>query len=65
MISDTPRVDGVPFVGIDDRGGARAAAAHLAELGHERVGVIAFRLRADDHEGLVDARAPPPRRATA
>ena len=56
VISDTPRVDGVPFVEIDDRGGARAAAAHLAELGHERIGVIAFRLRADDHEGLVDAR---------
>ena len=56
VIADTPRVDGVPFVGIDDRGGARAAAAHLKELGHERIGVIAFRLRADDHEGLVDAR---------
>ena len=33
VIADTPRVEGVPFVGIDDRGGARAAAAHLAEAG--------------------------------
>jgi DNA-binding LacI/PurR family transcriptional regulator len=55
VIADTPRVDGVPFVGIDDRGGARSAAAHLAELGHEQIGVIAFRLRADEHEGLVDS----------
>jgi DNA-binding LacI/PurR family transcriptional regulator len=54
VISDTPRVDGVPFVGIDDRGGARAAAAHLADLGHAHVGVVAFRLRADEHEGFVD-----------
>ena len=56
VIADTPRVDGVPFVGIDDRGGARSAAAHLAQLGHAQIGVIAFRLRADEHEGLVDAR---------
>ena len=56
VIADTPRVDGVPFVGIDDRGGARSAAAHLAELGHEQIGVIAFRLRAEGHEGMVDAR---------
>ena len=56
VISDTPRVTGVPFVGIDDRAGAESAAAHLAALGHRRLGVIAFRLRADDHEGAVDAQ---------
>jgi DNA-binding LacI/PurR family transcriptional regulator len=55
VVADTPRVAGVPFVGVDDRAGARAAAAHLAELGHRNLGVIAFRLRADEHEGLVDA----------
>jgi DNA-binding LacI/PurR family transcriptional regulator len=32
-------VDG-PRVNIDDRGGARAAAQHLVELGHRRVGVV-------------------------
>ena len=55
VIADTPLIPGVPFVGIDDRGGARSAAAHLTELGHTHVGVVAFRLRADDHEGMVDA----------
>jgi DNA-binding LacI/PurR family transcriptional regulator len=54
VVADTPRLPGVPFVGVDDRSGARAAAAHLAELGHRHVGVIAFRLCADDHEGFVD-----------
>ena len=55
VIADTPQMPSVPFVGIDDRGGARSAAAHLTELGHTQIGVIAFRLRADDHEGMVDA----------
>jgi len=30
----------VPSVNVDDRGGARAAAAHLLELGHRRFGAI-------------------------
>ena len=55
VVADAPRIPGVPFVGIDDRGGARAAAAHLAELGHRHIGVVTFRLRADDHKGFVDA----------
>jgi DNA-binding LacI/PurR family transcriptional regulator len=39
---DQPRGAETPFVGIDDRGGARSAAAHLRELGHERVAVLRF-----------------------
>lgn len=31
---------GVPFVNIDDRGGARLAAQHLIDLGHRRIGII-------------------------
>lgn len=38
----SPRLEGVPFVGIDDRAAARAAAEHLLELGHRDVSVIAF-----------------------
>lgn len=30
----------VPFVGIDERAAARAAADHLARLGHQRVGLV-------------------------
>jgi DNA-binding LacI/PurR family transcriptional regulator len=39
---DQPRGVATPFVGIDDRAGARSAAAHLRELGHERVAVLSF-----------------------
>jgi DNA-binding LacI/PurR family transcriptional regulator len=37
-----PRLDGVPFVGIDDRAAAQAAAEHLMQLGHRSLAVIAF-----------------------
>jgi DNA-binding LacI/PurR family transcriptional regulator len=36
----SPRMDGVPFVGIDDRAAAHAAAEHLLGLGHRILGVI-------------------------
>src|SRR5215210_8086655 len=35
-----PRLDGVPFVGIDDRAAAQAAAEHLLQLGHRSLAVI-------------------------
>jgi DNA-binding LacI/PurR family transcriptional regulator len=31
---------GIPSVNVDDRGGARAAAQHLVDLGHERIAVL-------------------------
>src|SRR3954447_20241847 len=37
-----PRLDGVPFVGIDDRAAAQAAAEHLLALGHRSLAVISF-----------------------
>jgi DNA-binding LacI/PurR family transcriptional regulator len=55
VIADTPRLPGIPFVGIDDRQGARDIATHVVELGHRHFGIAAFRLRADDHRGAVDA----------
>jgi DNA-binding LacI/PurR family transcriptional regulator len=32
--------EGIPSVNVDDRGGARAAAQHLVELGHTRIGIV-------------------------
>src|SRR3954451_792358 len=37
-----PRLNGVPFVGIDDRVAAQAAAEHLLQLGHGSLAVISF-----------------------
>ena len=55
VISDTPYVPGVPLVSIDDRGGARAAAQHLLDLGHRQIAVVTLRVREDDRRGLIDA----------
>jgi DNA-binding LacI/PurR family transcriptional regulator len=37
---DQDPVAGIPSVNVDDRAGARAAAQHLVDLGHRRVGLI-------------------------
>ncbi len=51
---DQPRVEGVPFVGIDDEAAARSAAEHLVELGHRRYAVVAFGLSPDWRAGIAD-----------
>ncbi|TDD59432.1 LacI family DNA-binding transcriptional regulator, partial [Actinomadura rubrisoli] len=43
--------DAEPFVCVDDRDGARQAAAHVAVLGHRRVAVLADRLAGDARSG--------------
>ncbi|HSD81802.1 MAG TPA: LacI family DNA-binding transcriptional regulator [Solirubrobacteraceae bacterium] len=55
VVADEPRIAGASFLGIDDRAGARAVAAHVAGLGHRRIAIIADRLRPDDYRGPVDA----------
>src|SRR5215218_2534082 len=45
---DQPRDAPTTFIGIDDRAAAVAAARHLVELGHERVGILAFAITAFD-----------------
>jgi DNA-binding LacI/PurR family transcriptional regulator len=37
---DQDPVAGIPSVNVDDKGGAQAAAQHLVELGHRRVGIL-------------------------
>jgi DNA-binding LacI/PurR family transcriptional regulator len=49
VIVDQPRDrDRVPFVGIDDHAGARAAAEHLRGLGHRRIAIVSFGFSADE-----------------
>jgi DNA-binding LacI/PurR family transcriptional regulator len=50
---EQPRDAPTPFIGIDDRAAAREAAEYLRELGHERVGVLAFPA-AIDAEGTLE-----------
>ena len=38
-VDQTP-TKGVPAVNVDDAGGARAAAQHLVDLGHRRIGIV-------------------------
>jgi DNA-binding LacI/PurR family transcriptional regulator len=49
---DQDPVPGIPSVNVDDRAGARAAAQHLVDLGHRRVGIV--NLAIDGPRGLVD-----------
>jgi DNA-binding LacI/PurR family transcriptional regulator len=54
VIVDSPATDGLHFVGIDDRAAAEAAARHLLELGHRRLGVVTLQLAATRHIGIAD-----------
>jgi DNA-binding LacI/PurR family transcriptional regulator len=53
---DQEPVAGITSINVDDRGGARAAARHVVDLGHRRVGLLMVAL--DGPGGLVaDPRA--------
>jgi DNA-binding LacI/PurR family transcriptional regulator len=39
FVDQTP-LPGVPSVNVDDRAGARAAAQHLVDLGHRKIGIL-------------------------
>ena len=54
VVLDQPALPGVPVVGIDDVGGARAAVGHLLGLGHRRLAVLAMPLQPDGTAGAAD-----------
>lgn len=49
---DQPYLPGVPYVGIDDEGGARQAAEHLLAFGHRRFAILSLKLVSDGHDGV-------------
>jgi DNA-binding LacI/PurR family transcriptional regulator len=51
VIVDQPLVDSVASVRVDDRAGARMAARHVVDLGHQDVGILSLELNADDGSG--------------
>lgn len=51
VMIDQPLVSGVPYVSHDHRSAARLALTHLLDLGHRRVGVLAYRLTPERHRG--------------
>jgi DNA-binding LacI/PurR family transcriptional regulator len=51
VVVDEPRLEGHPYVGIEDRRGTRLAARHLLELGHRRFAVLCERTREDGYTG--------------
>ena len=61
VLVDVAHSVGGPVVGIDDRGAACEAAAHLLALGHRRLGVISFGLGPQPEDGYAD----PQRQSTA
>jgi DNA-binding LacI/PurR family transcriptional regulator len=50
---DQPQIPGAAFIGVDDRAAGRTALAHLLELGHRRVTVIAYRLTPERRSGEI------------
>ncbi|MHA0042448.1 LacI family DNA-binding transcriptional regulator [Deinococcus sp. PEB2-63] len=53
VLVDQDPQGGSAHVGIDDAGGAQAAAAHLLSLGHRRLGALCLELAGDRHPGPV------------
>ncbi len=49
---DQDPVAGIPSVNVDDRSGAHAAAQHLVDLGHRRIGIVSITV--DGASGVVD-----------
>ena len=52
---DHPGFTETPSVEIEERSGARAAAGHLVQLGHRRIGVMALETRHDGYVGPLDS----------
>lgn len=57
VVIDGPVVGGSARVGIDDRGGAAAAAQHLVELGHRRFAILSPQCHSEPKGGMLTVPA--------
>jgi DNA-binding LacI/PurR family transcriptional regulator len=55
VVVDSQPIEGLDFIGIDDRAATESAMRHLLELGHRRLGVLSFRLASADRAHPVAA----------
>lgn len=58
---DQTRIEGVSWVGIDDKAASRAAAQHLIDLGHRKLAVLVYGLTVStesSHEGDTEDNRP-------
>ncbi len=58
IMVDQPRLEGLPFIGIDDHGAAREAAEHLVSLGHRAIGIVSFPLSPNAHDAVLTSSFP-------
>ncbi|MFT8979706.1 LacI family DNA-binding transcriptional regulator [Gluconobacter oxydans] len=56
VVVDQPRLNGVPYVGIDDRGSAYRAAKTLLDLGHRHFGILSLKTAHDGYFGPLTAK---------
>lgn len=54
VLVDNPDVGGLPYVAVADEQGARAAATHVLELGHRRLGVVSLELDLHSKGGIIN-----------
>ncbi|GGJ42939.1 LacI family DNA-binding transcriptional regulator [Deinococcus roseus] len=59
VLVDQPRLEGFPFVGIEDQHGAEMAARHLIDLGHHKVGIVSLKFSPESFDILITANHPP------
>jgi len=53
VVVDSPRLEGIHYVGIDDRKAAIDQMEHIIGLGHQKIGVLVERLLPDGKKGVV------------
>lgn len=54
VILDSPFIEGINYIGINDRIAAKEQMEHVLSLGHKNIGIIIERLIPDGYKGFID-----------